>query len=194
MKRASGPTGRFDAVVVGASAGGVTALRTLLRALPAGFRPPLLVVLHLPRDRPSLIVDVLGEHCALPVREACDKQRIEPGTVTFAPPDYHMLVEDETSVALSLDDPVLFSRPAIDPLFSTAAAVFSQRLLAIVLTGASSDGSHGLAAVRRAGGVAWVQCPDDADASLMPASALAHAGADAVLTLEEICQRMQSQA
>lgn len=184
----------IDAVVVGASAGGVTALRELLGALPADFQPPVLIVLHLPRHRPSTIAHVLGAYCALPVYEACDKQRIERGSVMFAPPDYHMLVEDEASVALSLDEPVLFSRPAIDPLFASAAAVFSTRLLAILLTGASTDGSSGLAAVRRAGGTAWVQAPEDAIASMMPASALAYAGAEAVLTLEEICQRMGNRA
>lgn len=181
-----------DAIVIGASAGGVDALRRLLAALPAGFQPPVLVVLHLPGDKPSLLPELLGPHCALPVREALDKQPVARGTVTFAPPGYHLLVEDEQTLALSVDEPVLFSRPAIDPLFTSAAAAFSHRLLAIVLTGASADGSAGLKAVRQAGGTAWVQDPDDAAAPMMPASALAAAGADAVLTLDELCQRMQS--
>jgi len=178
-------------LVIGASAGGVTALQKTLRALPAGLSIPVLVVLHLPRDRPSRIAELLDPDCALSVREADDKQPLQPGTVTFAPPDYHMLVEDEQSVALSLDAPVLFSRPAVDPLFESAAAVFGERVLAILLTGASSDGSDGVAAVREAGGHAWVQCPDDAEASLMPASALQRAGADAVLTLDQICERLK---
>ncbi|RXD73254.1 chemotaxis protein CheB, partial [Xanthomonas perforans] len=88
--------------------------------------------------------------------------------------------------------PVLFSRPAIDLLFESAADVFGERLLAILLTGASSDGSAGVAAVRAVGGTAWIQRPDDAAASLMPASALAHAGADAVLTLQAICTRLEA--
>jgi two-component system chemotaxis response regulator CheB len=79
------------------------------------------------------------------VREAEDKQPLQPGTVTFAPPDYHLLVEDASSVALSVDAPVLFSRPAIDPLFESAAAVFGAQVLALLLTGASSDGSEGVA-------------------------------------------------
>jgi len=181
-----------DAIVVGASAGGVAALRELLGALPADFITPILIVLHLPRDKSSLIADVLDRDCVLPVREARDKQPIEQGTVMIAPPDYHMLVEDESTIALSLDEPVLYSRPAIDPLFSSAAAAFSSRLLAILLTGASADGSNGLGSVRRAGGTAWVQTPEDAVASMMPTSALAYAGADAILTLNEICQRIRS--
>ncbi|NIJ70698.1 chemotaxis protein CheB [Xanthomonas sp. 60] len=180
-----------DVVVMGASAGGVSALQQVLGALPATWSIPVLVVLHLPRDRPSRIAELLDPGCALLVREAEDKQPLEPGTVTFAPPDYHLLVEDRSTVALSVDEPVMFSRPAIDPLFESAAAAFGEGVLAILLTGASSDGSQGVAAVRAAGGQAWLQCPDEAEASLMPASALKLAGADAVLTLSLICDRLK---
>lgn len=178
-------------LVIGASAGGVAALQAVLGALPAKLPVPVLAVLHLPRDRTSRIAEVLAPYCALPVREAEDKQPLQPGTVTFAPPDYHLLVEDEGAVALSVDAPVLFSRPAIDPLFDSAAAVFGAQVLALLLTGASSDGSEGVAAVRRAGGHAWLQCPEEAEASMMPASALQYAGADAVLPLELMCRRLK---
>lgn len=178
-------------LVIGASAGGVAALQSVLGALPATFPAPVLAVLHLPRDRSSRIAEVLAPCCALPVREAEDKQPLQPGTVTFAPPDYHLLVEDAASVALSVDAPVLYSRPAIDPLFESAAAVFGPQVLALLLTGASSDGSEGVAAVRAAGGQAWLQCPEEAEASMMPASALQHAGADAVLPLELMCRRLK---
>ncbi|HDS1102683.1 chemotaxis protein CheB [Stenotrophomonas maltophilia] len=178
-------------LVIGASAGGVAALQSVLGALPATFPAPVLAVLHLPRDRTSRIAEVLTPCCALPVREAEDKQPLQPGTVTFAPPDYHLLVEDAASVALSVDAPVLYSRPAIDPLFESAAAVFGPQVLALLLTGASSDGSEGVAAVRAAGGHAWLQCPEEAEASMMPASALQHAGADAVLPLELMCRRLK---
>ncbi|HEY9253999.1 MAG TPA: chemotaxis protein CheB [Stenotrophomonas sp.] len=181
---------RYEAIVIGASAGGVAALRAVLGSFPADLPVPVLIVLHLPRDRPSTISEILDGDCALPVREAVDKQPLLPGTVTFAPPDYHLLVENRESLALSVDAPVLFSRPAIDPLFESAAEVFGERLLAMLLTGASSDGSEGVAAVRQRGGSAWVQQPEDALSPLMPASALAHAGADAVLTLDAICARL----
>lgn len=180
----------FDVIVVGASAGGVAALRMLVSALPAGFVLPVLVAQHLPPDRASQLVRVLAPACRLPVVEAEDKQPLLPGRVVLAPPDYHLLVEDRDSVALSMDPPVLFSRPAIDPLFESAADAFGPRTLALLLTGASADGTAGVAAVRRAGGVAWVQDPDDAVAPVMPASAIAHAGADAVLTLEAMCRRL----
>ena len=93
-------------LVIGASAGGVAALQAVLGALPGKLPVPVLAVLHLPRDRTSRIAEVLAPYCALPVREAEDKQPLRPGTVTFAPPDYHLLVEDEGAVALSVDAPV----------------------------------------------------------------------------------------
>lgn len=182
---------RFDLIVIGASAGGVSALQALLEAVPPDLAMPILVVLHLPRDRPSRITDLVGLRCPLPVREAEDKQPLHDGTVTFAPPDYHLLVEDHATLALSIDPPVLYSRPAIDPLFESAAEVFGSGVLAILLTGASSDGSQGVAAVRQAGGEAWIQCPDDAYSPMMPAAALAHAGADVVLPLSSLCLRMK---
>ncbi|SEL16550.1 two-component system, chemotaxis family, response regulator CheB [Pseudoxanthomonas sp. GM95] len=189
MNTASSPTG-FSAIVIGASAGGVIALQQLLQSLPASLTAPVLIVLHLPRDRPSRVAELLGSGCPLAVAEAQDKQPLRGGEVLFAPPDYHLLVEDQATVALSVDEPVMFSRPAIDPLFESAAEAFGPGLLAILLTGASSDGTDGVVAVRRAGGTVWIQCPDEASSPLMPASALARAGADAVLTLSAICEQL----
>jgi len=105
---------RIDTVVIGASAGGVEALAVLLPALPDTFRPAVFIVLHLPREQPSLLVQIFEKRCARPVREADDKEPVEPGTIYFAPPDYHMLVEKNRQIALSADDPVHFSRPSID--------------------------------------------------------------------------------
>ncbi|HSW16574.1 MAG TPA: chemotaxis protein CheB, partial [Ramlibacter sp.] len=141
-----------DAVVIGASAGGVHALLTLLGCLPAGFEPAVLAVLHVPASQPSGVAELMAGVCALPVREALDKQPIAGGVVVFAPADYHLLVEPGRTLALSVDAPVHYSRPAIDPLFESAAEVFGERLLALVLTGANGDGAEGLLAVRRCGG------------------------------------------
>jgi two-component system chemotaxis response regulator CheB len=168
----------------------VEALRALLEALPAGFRPSIVVVLHLRGDRPSLLADLFAARCALPVREAQDKDPIDPGTVYFAPPDYHLLFEDESSLALSADEPVAYSRPSIDVMFESAASVFGPRMLGIVLSGANSDGAEGLAAIRAAGGLAWVQDPATAAASPMPAAALQRAGADLVLALPDMAERL----
>ncbi len=167
-------------------------MRTLLEALPANCPAVVMIVLHLPRDRPSQAAELFAQYCALPVSEAEDKTPLTPGTVWIAPPDYHLMVEDRDTMSLSLDEPVLFSRPAIDPLFESAAAVFADRVLAILLTGASNDGSEGVAAIRAGGGQAWVQQPEEASSPMMPASALAYAGADAVLTLDQMRVRLRS--
>jgi two-component system, chemotaxis family, protein-glutamate methylesterase/glutaminase len=178
--------GRIDAVVIGASAGGVEALTILLPSLPAGVAQPFFIVLHLPRDGPSVLVDIFRPQCALYVEEAEDKTPVQPGTVYFAPADYHLLVDKGPQLALSADEPVHFSRPSIDVLFESAADRYRDRLLGIILTGANEDGTSGLAAVHRAGGVTVVQDPDSAQAPFMAQSALSRTPADYVLSLAEI--------
>jgi len=178
------------AVVIGTSAGGVDALSVLLPALPAGLRAAVFVVIHLPRQRPSHLVEIFQPRCARPVREAQDKERVEPGTVYFAPPDYHLLLERGPTIALSVDDPVNFSRPSVDVLFESAADVYGSRLLGIILTGASQDGASGLQAIRRAGGKTIVQEPATAQVPVMAEAALKQGPVDFVLTLEEIAARL----
>jgi len=177
---------RIEAIVIGASAGGIEALSILLPALPAGLRAAVLIVLHLPRERPSLLVEIFQPKCALPVREAQDKEPIARGTIYFAPPDYHLLVDAGPQLALSADDPVHYSRPSIDVLFESAALCYRHRLMGIILTGANEDGAAGLAAVHHAGGITIVQQPETAHASVMVESALKRSPVDMVLTLEEI--------
>jgi two-component system chemotaxis response regulator CheB len=180
--------GRIEGVVIGASAGGVEALTAILPALPAGLRASFFIVLHLPRDRPSLLVEIFRPRCALAVREAEDKEPVEPGTIYFAPPDYHLLVEQEHRIALSADEPVHYSRPSIDVLFESAADAYGERLLGIILTGANEDGTAGLEAVHRAGGVTVVQEPDTAQVPLMVMSALQRISADFVLPPDKIAE------
>ena len=184
--------GRIEAIVIGASAGGVEALGVILPAFPATFRPALLIVLHLPRERPSLLVEIYKKRCALPIREADDKEPIEPGTVYFAPPDYHMLVERNRQIALSTEEPVHYSRPSVDVLFESAADVYGDRLLGVILTGANQDGAAGLHAIHRAGGVTVVQQPDSAKVPVMIVSALQRNPADFVLPLPEIAALLAS--
>jgi len=177
---------RIEAVVIGTSAGGVDALSVVLPALPADVCAPVFAVLHLPRERPSLLADIFGPKCRVPVREAVDKDPIEPGTIYFAPPDYHLLIDDGPAIALSDDEPVHHSRPSIDVLFESAAEVFGPGLLAILLTGGNQDGAAGLAAVRDAGGVTVVQDPAEAQAPTMIQAALARGPIDHQLRLEAI--------
>jgi len=184
--------GRIDAVVIGASAGGIEALTLLLPALAPGLRPPVFIVLHLPRDKPSVLAEIFTRKCAVPVREAEDKEMIASGTVYFAPNNYHLLVDQGPQLSLSADDPVHHSRPSVDVLFESAADVYKDRLLGIILTGANDDGASGLAAVHDAGGVTVVQRPDTARAPHMALSALKLRPADWVLTLGEIAGMLRT--
>jgi two-component system, chemotaxis family, protein-glutamate methylesterase/glutaminase len=177
---------RIEGVVIGASAGGVQALSELLPSLPAETSLAVFVVLHLPRDRPSLLVEVFSRKCALAVQEAQDKQPVAPGTVYFAPPNYHLLLDLGPQLALSADDLVHHLRPSIDVLFESAADVYRERLLGIILTGANEDGAAGLAAVHEAGGITVVQEPQSAQSSLMILSALELRTPDLVLPLPQI--------
>lgn len=176
----------IDLLAIGASAGGVEAIGTLLSALPAGFPAAVAVVLHLPPDKPSILPELFARRCALPVKEVEDKEPVKAGTVYIAAPDYHLLVEPDRRFSLSCDAPVHYSRPAIDLLFESAALSYRRSLLAIVLTGASADGAAGLRSVRRHGGSAWVQDPQEAAAPTMPQAAIKTAGADRILRVSDM--------
>jgi two-component system chemotaxis response regulator CheB len=175
-----------EAVVIGASAGALEALSVILPSLPADYRLPVMVVVHVPPDRKSILAELFQAKCGILVREAEDKEPIRGGTVYFAPPDYHLLVETDKSLSLSNDEPVLYSRPSIDVLFESAADAFGPNLIAIILTGANEDGAKGLRAVAEAGGTPIVQRPKGAYATAMPEAALAECPGARILSLEEI--------
>lgn len=175
-----------EAVVIGASAGAIDALAAILPVLPAAYPLPILVAIHLPPDQNSVLVEIFGPKCRVEVREAEDKEPIRPGTVYFAPPDYHLLVETDRRLSLSSEEPVLFSRPAIDVLFESAADAYSDSLIGVVLTGASRDGAQGLRAIQAVGGAALVQRPDRAHSPAMPQAALDACPGARALSLDEI--------
>ncbi|HVH45830.1 MAG TPA: chemotaxis protein CheB [Labilithrix sp.] len=178
-----------EAVVIGASAGAVDALGVLLPALPASARIPFVVVVHVPADTPSLLVEIFARRCPLKVRQPFDKQPIEPG-IWIAGPDYHLLVESDRSLSVSLDEPVNFSRPSIDVLFESAADVYGPSLAAVVLTGASRDGARGARKVRDAGGLVLVQDPADAEIDIMPRAAIEEASPQVVAPLSELAKAL----
>lgn len=161
-----------QAVVIGASAGALDALSTLLPALPQTFPLPIFVVVHIPADKKSVMAELLKAKSRVDVREADDKEPILGGTVYLAPPDYHLLVESDGRLSLSSDAPVLYSRPSIDVLFESAADVYGDGLIGIILSGANHDGTRGLQAVMAAGGRGLVQLPHLAQSATMPQSAL----------------------
>lgn len=183
---------RIAAVAIGASAGGVEALSLLLGALPPTFPAAIFIVLHLSRDRPSMLAELFQARCALLVREASDKEPVQPGAVYLAPPDYHLLVDAGPALALSVDEPVQFSRPSIDVLFESAADEYGDRLLGMVLTGGNDDGARGLAAIRAAGGLGAVQQPETALVSAMPLAAIRRGEPEFVLPLEGLAALLRS--
>ncbi|KTF68947.1 MULTISPECIES: chemotaxis protein CheB [unclassified Sphingomonas] len=177
---------RPAAVAIGGSAGAIQALLRILPALPAGFPLPILIVLHVPPDQDHGLVGLFEGRCRLRVCEAEDKMVPAPGSITFAPANYHLLVEGDGSLALSADDPVNHSRPSIDLLLESAADAFRRRLVAILLTGANQDGAAGMQAVAAAGGTVIVQDPATAQVGTMPAAALALCPGARVLGLDGI--------
>lgn len=183
--------GRPEAIVIGASAGAVEALSKLLPSLPASFRLPIIVVVHIPPGRRSVMADLFRAKCAMFVEEVEDKLPISGGTIYFAPPDYHLLVEADRTLALSSDELVLFSRPSIDVLFESAADAYGPGLIAIVLTGANRDGASGLEAVMAASGVGLVQDPTEAFASAMPEAAIQQCPGARVMSLDAIEQYLK---
>jgi two-component system chemotaxis response regulator CheB len=178
---------RPELVVVGTSLGGLNALTTLLGALPAGFRVPIVIVQHrtVSPDGGGL-AKLLQDHTRLTVLEAEDKMPLEAGSIYLAPADYHLMIESAGVLALSTDAPVRSARPSIDVLFQTASDAYRDALLGVLLTGASADGAEGLASVKANGGHAIVEDPATAECRTMPAAALATTAVDYVLTLDKI--------
>lgn len=172
----------IEAVVIGGSAGSVSALGEILPGLPSGF-PPVLIVVHLPASPPSLLARLLAPRCAMRVREAEAFEPIERGSIYFAPADYHLLVEPDRRCSLSIEPPLHFSRPAIDVLFESAADAYGSGLVGLILTGASADGAQGLRAIHAAGGLTIVQDPATSEASIMPRAALSAVPAARVVPL-----------
>ncbi|WP_219267880.1 chemotaxis protein CheB [Pseudomonas sp. Xaverov 259] len=183
---ATHPPRGIEAIVVGASAGGVEALLSIFGGLPDTFGLPIIAVLHLPDERRSQLAEVFARRLSIPVHEARDKEMIAPGTLYFAGPGYHLSVENDRSLSMSQEDRVHHSRPAIDYLFASAADAYGKGLLAILLTGANQDGARGLAHVKQSGGTTVVQDPTEARIAVMPLAALALHAPDHILTLSQI--------
>ena len=160
--------GRFKAVVIGASAGGVDALGEIIARLPKNFPLPIIIVLHIPGDRPSLLAELFGSTTQLRVKDADEKEILSPGTIYFASPNYHLLIERDLTFSLSQEEPVQYARPSIDVLFESAADAFGRHLIGVLLTGANQDGAEGLKRIHQTGGLALVQAPATAQFRAMP--------------------------
>ncbi len=178
-------------VAIGASVGGLEALKQVLGALPADYPWPVLALLHTSAGyRDTQLDNLLGKYCAMPVREAQARMPLEAGVVHLAPAGYHLLVEQDLRFSLSVDEKVSYVRPSADVLFESLAEAVGARAVGVILTGANDDGAVGLAAIRACGGMAIVQDPAEAQAPQMPQAALRIAGADHVLRLDAIGPRL----
>ena len=175
-----------EAVVIGASAGGFEALLAILKGLPATYPMPLVTVLHLPDHHESRLAELFGYRIELQAREARDKEPLAPGVLYFAPPGYHLSIENDYSFSLSGEDRVSYARPSIDVLFASAADAYGQSVAGILLTGANFDGAAGLAGMQVAGGLTVVQDPASAEVRTMPEAALRRMTPDLILPLAEI--------
>lgn len=176
----------FQAVVMGGSSGSFVALQKILSALPKAFPLPIIVVQHLSPDSGSLATSGFYKSLQIPFKEAEDKEPICPGIVYFGPPNYHLLVEADRTMSLSVDEKENYSRPSVDVLFETAAVAYGPDLVGVILTGANSDGAIGLERIHKEGGFTIVQDPKSAEASEMPASAIKRVAPDLIFSLEEM--------
>jgi two-component system chemotaxis response regulator CheB len=178
--------GARDMVVIGASAGGVEALTKLVRSLPRGYAGTLFVVLHIAPEGTSVLPSILQRAGPLPASPARDGELPKPGCIYVAPPNCHLLIGDDGHLALSSGPKENGHRPAVDPLFRSAAAAYGPRTIGVVMSGSRDDGAAGLRAIKAAGGMAVAQDPSETLAPSMPLAAIEHVHVDAVRPAEEI--------
>ena len=178
----------YKAIVIGGSAGGVEALTVILSALPKEFALPVLTVQHLHWSDDGSLTRHVARATQLQVIEPCDKAPIECGCVYTAPANYHMLVERQGTISLSVDERVNWSRPSIDVLFESAAHAWGKSLIAVILSGANADGAKGIRAVKEAGGLTIAQDPGTAKTPVMPQAAIDTGAVDKVMHTEKIGQ------
>jgi two-component system chemotaxis response regulator CheB len=179
---------KHKTLVIGGSAGSFRVIIRLLERISGDLSIPVFLCLHRLKQVRKGFEETLASVSNLPLREPHDKEGIKPGTIYLAPANYHMLVESRHSIALSIDDPVQYSRPSIDICFSSAAEIYQQGLLSILLSGANQDGSEGVAAVSRQGGHTSVQDPADCEIATMCESAIKLTIPKQILTIPEIIE------
>ena len=183
---------KYEAIVIGVSSGGLTALRYIFSSLPKSFTIPFMVVQHVGPRSGNHWIKVLDENSKIRVKEADEKEVIKPGTAYIAPPNYHLLVEKNKTLSLTVEEKVNFARPSIDVLFETAADAYKSKLIGIILTGSNSDGTEGLKKIKDLGGLTIAQDPATAESGYMPASAIARVKVDHILSLEGIIELLKN--
>lgn len=182
----SGVKNPVKIVVIGGSAGSLEVLFRLLPLLTKNLSVPILIILHRRSTADSSLSDLLGSKTTLPLQEADDKDQILPGNIYLAPSDYHLLVENDFTLSLDYSEKVNFSRPSLDVTFETVADVYGRSAVGIILSGANEDGTAGLQAIKKAGGLVIAQDPETAQMPVMPQNVINFIGVDFIYGIEEI--------
>lgn len=182
----------YEALVVGTSAGGMRALKEIISGIGNSFRLPMIIVQHLHANSDSFLAHYLNSLSSFTVKEAEDKEKILEGTGYLAPANYHLLIEYDRTLSLNTDERINYSRPSIDVLFTSAADVYSSKLIGMILTGANNDGVHGMMKIKKAGGLTIVQDPQNAEADYMPRAVIQEVSVDHILPLEKIGSLLES--
>lgn len=176
----------YEAVVVGTSAGGMNALKIIVSGIGKKFKLPMIIVQHLHAYSDSFLAQYLNSISSLNIKEAEDKEKILQATGYIAPANYHILIEQDRTLALNADERINYSRPSIDVLFNSAADVYSSKLIGIILTGANNDGVRGMMKIKQSGGLTIVQDPQNAEADYMPRAVINEISVDHILSLKKI--------
>lgn len=177
-------------IIIGTSAGGINALKPLVRSLSKKFPYPIVVVIHRLKNVRSHLVEVLQTFTKLKVKEAEEKEKMAKGFVYVVPSNYHLMLEENSTFSLTVDELINFSRPSIDVSFISFSEILKERLLCLVLTGANSDGAAGALTVYENDGEVWIQDPEEAYVSTMPAAALEKVPLASKLSLQKMVERL----
>jgi two-component system chemotaxis response regulator CheB len=178
---AEDPLDNCRVVVIGGSAGSIEVLMHIIEELPAYINSVFIIVIHRKNDKDSILEDLLSHKTKLVVREVEDKEPVTISTIFIAPPDYHLLVENEKYFSLDSSEKVQFSRPSIDVTFESVSEVFKDRVIGVILSGANADGVEGLNRIREAGGFTIAQDPLTAEVGFMPQQAINAGAIDMVI-------------
>ena len=175
-----------EALIIGGSAGSLEVLLKILPDIDVEISFPIIIVLHRKSGKDSMLTDLLSSKTKLSVKELQEKEKINPGTIYIAPPNYHLLIENNKTFSLDASEKINFSRPSIDVAFESAAEIYKEHLVGLLLSGANSDGTIGLKKIKRNGGSVLVQNPKSAIVAYMPESAIQNVAVDRVLNPDEM--------
>lgn len=176
----------YKAIVIGASAGGFSAIKLFLSTLNPKMSVPIIIIQHVLSGSELAVTELYKNLCNYSIKEVVSREKIVSGHIYLTPPNYHLLLEEDLSFTLSTEDKVSYARPAIDVTFECAAEIFKSSLVGILLTGANEDGSRGLKKIQKWGGYTIVQNPKTAEIATMPQSALNIMNPDKIIEIGEL--------